>query len=141
MSLFDQLAGQAMSALGSQTTGSGTHGALLDGLMDMVNKSGGLPALLQKLNDSGLGDQVASWIGTGANQPVSGDQITDALGEDKIRDLAQRAGVAPEHASGGLAQMLPQIIDMLTPGGQVPHGDLLNQGLEMLKGRLFSPKA
>ncbi|MFJ7567954.1 YidB family protein [Herminiimonas sp. NPDC097707] len=137
MGLLDQLAGQVMGSLGAQKQDSVAQGDLMGGVMALINGAGGLPALLQQLQGSGLGDQVASWIGTGENQAVSGDQIKNALGEDNIQQIAQQAGVEPEHASAGLAQLLPQIIDKLTPNGQVPQGDLLEQGLSMLKGKFL----
>lgn len=127
-----------MGSLGAQKQDPVAQGDLLGGVMGLINSSGGLPALLQQLQGSGLGDQVASWIGTGENQAVSGDQIKDALGADNIQQIAQQAGVEPEHASAGLAQLLPQIIDQLTPNGQVPQNELLQQGLSMLKGKFFA---
>ncbi|MCL6484973.1 MAG: DUF937 domain-containing protein [Janthinobacterium lividum] len=139
MSFLNQLAGQAMSALGKPGADGETSAGLLASVMYLVNQHGGLPGLLQKFQESGLGDQVASWIGSGANAPVSGDQIKDALGADTITQIAEKAGVAPDAASGGLAALLPQLIDMLTPNGQVPEGnDLVSQGLNMLKGKLFA---
>ena len=138
MGLLDQLAGQVMGSLGAQKQDSVAQGDLMGGVMALINGAGGLPALLQQLQGSGLGDQVASWIGTGENQAVSGDQIKNALGDDNIQQIAQQAGVEPEHASAGLAQLLPQIIDKLTPNGQVPQGDLLEQGLSMLKGKFLA---
>ncbi len=138
MGLLDQLAGQVMGSLGAQKQDPVAQGDLLGSVIGLINSAGGLPALLQQLQGSGLGDQVASWIGTGQNQAVSGDQITDALGADNIQQIAQQAGVEPEHASTGLAQLLPQIIDQLTPDGQVPQNELLQQGLSMLKGKFFA---
>ncbi|MDC8756686.1 YidB family protein [Janthinobacterium sp. hw3] len=137
MGLLDQLAGQALGALGGQQQDAAPQADLLSGVMGLINGAGGLPALLQKFQESGLGDQVTSWIGLGDNQPVSGEQIASALGGDTVAQLAQQAGVAPEQASAGLAQLLPQIIDKLTPQGAVPDQDLLQQGLSLLKGKLF----
>lgn len=137
MGLLDQLAGQVMGSLGAQLQDAVPQGQLLDGLMGMIERNGGIPALLEKLKQSGLSDQVASWIGTGENQPVSGDQIKAALGDADVEQVARQAGIAPEHASTGLAQLLPQIIDQLTPNGSVPQNELLAQGLNMLKGKLF----
>lgn len=137
MGILDQLAGKVMGATGAQQQDPVPQGNLIGSVMGMIDSAGGFPALLQKLKDSGLQDQVASWIGTGDNQPVSGDQIKQALGEDQIQQIAQQAGVAPEHASSGLAQLLPQVIDKLTPGGEVPNDDIVAQGLNMLKGKLF----
>ena len=126
-----------MGSLGAQKQDPVPQGDLMGGIMSMLESSGGLPALLQKFKDSGLEDHVASWIGTGENKPVSGDQVKDALGEENVQQMAQQAGIAPEHASTGLAQLLPQIIDKLTPNGQVPQGELLQQGLNLLKSKLF----
>lgn len=137
MGILDQLAGKVMGATGAQQQDPVPQGNLISGVMGMIDGAGGFPALLQKLKESGLQDQVASWIGTGQNQPVSGDQIKQALGEGQIDQIAQRAGVAPEQASGGLAQLLPQVIDKLTPGGEVPNDDIVAQGLNLLKGKLF----
>jgi uncharacterized protein YidB (DUF937 family) len=137
MGLLDQLAGQVMGSLGGQQQNSGAQGGMLGGVLGMIEQAGGLPMLLQKLQQSGLGDQVASWVGTGENQPVSADQITDALGEDQVQQIAQQAGIDRGNASSGLAQLLPQIIDKLTPNGTVPQDDLLAQGMNLLKGKLF----
>ncbi|MFF9912806.1 YidB family protein [Streptomyces sp. NPDC013457] len=77
-------------------------------------------------NDLGslLGDQAQSWVGTGQNQPVSGDQITRALPDETLRKVAQDAGVSPEQAADEIAQVLPSAVDKLTPQGQVPTGSL-----------------
>lgn len=137
MGLLDQLAGQAMGSLDAQKQDPVPQGDLLASVMGLINSQGGVGALLQKLQASGLSDQVASWIGSGENQAVSGVQIADALGTSTVQEIAQQAGMQPEHVTTGLAQLLPQIIDKLTPNGQVPQGELLEQGLSMLKGRLF----
>ena len=137
MGILDQLAGQVLGSIGAQKQDPVAQGDLMGSVMGMIDAAGGVPAILAKLQQSGLGDQVASWIGTGDNQAVSGNQLKDALGADSIGNLAQQAGVDPEHASAGLAQILPQIIDKLTPGGQLPDNDMLAQGLNLLKGKMF----
>ncbi|MYN07626.1 YidB family protein [Pseudoduganella aquatica] len=137
MGLLDQLAGQVLGSLGSQQQDPVPQGDLVNTVMGLLNQAGGLQGLLQKLQASGLGDQVASWVGTGENQTVSGNQIADALGSGQLAQIAQQAGLEPEHASAGLAQLLPQIIDQLTPNGAVPQDDMVAQGLSLLKGKLF----
>ncbi len=108
-------------------------------LMDMVlglianPQSGGLQGLIQTFKEKGLGDAMSSWIGTGENQPVSSDQIQHALGGSFIQQIAQQLGSSKSEVSGGLATLLPDIIDKLTPTGNVPQGDQLLQGLEVLK--------
>lgn len=137
MGLFDQLASQAIDALGGQQHAPEAQSGLLTAVMGLINSAGGLPGLLQKFQDSGLGDQVASWIGRGANATLSGEQVNQALGADTVGSIAQQAGMAPEQAASGLGQLLPQIIDKLSPHGSVPDNDLLQQGLNLLKGKLF----
>jgi uncharacterized protein YidB (DUF937 family) len=136
MGLLDQLAGQVMGSLGGQPA-AGAQGNMMSSVMAMIDQAGGVPALLQKLQQSGMLDQVQSWIGTGQNHAISGDQLSAALGQDNMAQLAQQAGVAPEQASAGMAQLLPQLIDQLTPGGAMPDDTMLSQGLQLLKGKFL----
>jgi uncharacterized protein YidB (DUF937 family) len=132
MGLLDQIAGQFPANPGAQDQ-PGTQGNLVAGVMGLINSAGGLPGLLEKFQASGLGDKVASWVSHGENQPVSPDEVKDAIDQ-----VAQQGGTTSEEASAGLARYLPQIIDKLTPNGQVPdNNDLVQQGLNLLKGRLF----
>lgn len=137
MGILDQLAGHVMGKLGAQQQDPVPQNELLNSVLGRIGSIDGLSGLLQKLKDSGLESEVASWIGTSENKPVSGDQIKNALGEKTVQEIAQQSGIAPEHAASGLAQLLPQIIDQLTPNGHVPDGDLLQQGLGLLKNKLF----
>lgn len=135
MSLLDQ-------ALGALAGGqSGDNSALLQTVMQLVNnpQNGGLEGLIQSFQQGGLGEIVNSWVSTGQNLPISAEQIQSVLGGSSLAGLAAQLGVSPEQASGSLADMLPQLIDQLTPNGQMPQGgDLLTQGLDMLKkGGLF----
>ena len=84
--------------------------------------AGGLGALLQQLQQGGLGEAAQSWVSTGPNLPVSADQLQSALGADRIGALAQQVGVPAGDLSSQLAQFLPQVVDQLTPGGQLPAG-------------------
>ena len=129
MGLLDSIAGAVMGKLG------GTEGGMAQIALDMFNQHGGLNGVLDKLKTSGLGDQVASWVGTGENQAVSADQITNALGNSQIADLAAKFGIAPDVLSNQLAQHLPDVINKLTPHGEVPAdaGNMLTSVLGMLK--------
>lgn len=133
MGLLNDLAGSVLGGGGS------SQNQLLDLVLNLVNnkETGGLAGLAKTFAEKGLGDAVSSWIGTGQNQPVSGDQITQALGSDQIADIAQKLGLGQQDAANGLAGLLPDVIDKLTPNGHVPDNDLLEQGLTMLKGKLF----
>ena len=123
MGLLDKIT----SVLGS---GEGASG-LMEQVLNLVNnpEAGGLTGLIEKFQNNGLGDIISSWVGTGANQPVSGEQITSALGGDKIREIASRLGISDSEAVSGLANMLPQVIDKLTPEGTVPEGGTLQESI------------
>ena len=79
-----------------------------------------------------------SWVGTGANQPISGDQLGQVLGQDTLSALASKIGMEPGAAAGQLSQLLPGIVDKLTPQGQMPQGGLGNANdlMGMLGGLL-----
>ena len=83
-------------------------------------KHGGLQGLIQTFEQQGLGQIVASWVGTGQNLPISVEQLSAVLGSEKLQGLAQQVGLDPQALSGQLAQWLPQAVDHLTPQGQVP---------------------
>jgi uncharacterized protein YidB (DUF937 family) len=87
---------------------------------------GGLGALLGQLSNHGLGDVAKSWVGTGQNLPISPDQITQVLGSDRISQMAEQLGMGHGDLAGQLSQMLPQVVDKLTPHGQVPQGNDLS---------------
>ncbi|KQW44642.1 MULTISPECIES: YidB family protein [unclassified Roseateles] len=138
MGLLDNLLGAATQGLGRQASGGGQDWvALISGLLANGSLQGGLAGLLQQLQAGGLGNQVQSWISTGANQPVSGDQLSGALGGagGLLGQLAQQAGVSPAEAGDQLSQWLPQIVDRLTPNGQLP-AELGASGLGDLAGML-----
>jgi len=111
-------------------------GGLLSHVLDMVqNHPGGVSGMVNSLNTGGLGSIVSSWIGTGQNLPVSADQIESALGSGPIANLAAKAGISPDQAKTALSQLLPQVIDKLSPSGQLPEGNLLESALSMLRGK------
>lgn len=131
MGLLDTLAG----GLGGQSPGGGQ--GMVDAVMGLINQHGGIQGLAQTPQSKGLGEAVSSWISTGENLPVSGDQLQQALGSDQMQATAQKLGLSTEDVSGGLAQLLPQVIDHLTPNGQLPEGSLLEQGLALFKSKLL----
>ena len=88
---------------------------------------GGLGALLQGFQQAGLGDAVASWVGTGQNHAVSPSDISKVFGADGLSAIARHAGVAEDDAAGGLAALLPHVVDHLTPNGQLPDAGQLEE--------------
>ncbi len=97
---------------------------VLIGMLANNGSQGGLGGLLDKFTRADAGDAANSWIGTGQNQPVGPDVVTQALGPDVIGDIAAKLGVGHGDAAGGIAQVLPELIDKLTPHGQAPQGGL-----------------
>ena len=81
---------------------------------------GGLGGLLDKLQKGGLGNAANSWVGSGPNQPVSPGQLGSALGPDIIKTIAQRSGLSEDEITKQLSQVLPGVVDKLTPQGRVP---------------------
>ena len=131
MGLLDSVLG---SVIGNMAGGRQGGGAGADLLMQVVGGllnqgggvggglGGGLGALLQRFQSGGLGEVAASWVGTGQNLPISPEQLQSVLGGDQIGALAQQAGLSQGDLMGQLAQMLPQVVDRLTPNGQLPAG-------------------
>ena len=107
----------------NQSAQSGGMGGGMGG-MGALGALGGLGALVSAFQGAGLGKVVESWISTGQNLPINGDQLQQVLGHDKIADMAQQLGMSHQDTAGQLSQALPQIIDMLTPHGQAPQGGL-----------------
>ena len=94
------------------------------GMVSVVNsileKHGGVQGVVDQFEKQGLGATVKSWVGTGANLPVTADQIHHVLGADALKQLAAKAGISIDEISQKLAQVLPQAVDKLTPAGVVP---------------------
>jgi uncharacterized protein YidB (DUF937 family) len=134
MGLFDEIT----AALTNKISGEETQSPLLETVVNVINNpdTGGLAGLVQTFKDKGLADAVSSWVSTGQNVPVSGEQIQSVLGSEQIQQVAEKMGISNEAASGSLASLLPEIIDKLTPNGSLPEGGLLEQGLALFKKQL-----
>jgi uncharacterized protein YidB (DUF937 family) len=135
MSLLDI----AEQALGGANSPGGSTAAISE-VMNLVNSyPGGVGGLVGAFEKNGLGGVASSWVGSGANQPVTVQQVQTGVGPDAISSIASKLGVSPDMASGVLAQLLPHVIDHMTPGGQVPAaggGDMMSMGESILKGLL-----
>jgi uncharacterized protein YidB (DUF937 family) len=139
MGLFDFLKGRSKQATGAATSAATTAaeaaaggGAMAAGSAEesavgsLLGEGGSqLPALLEKLGAGGLGDTVSSWVGKGSNLPVSTDQIKSALGSEQVDAVAGKLGVSQDAAAAKIADVLPGIIDKLTPDGLVPDPEAL----------------
>lgn len=121
MGLLDSLAGQVLGSLGGEGGSSNQGAVLLQLASEFLGKQGGLQNLVDAFDSKGLGGIIGSWISTGQNQPISPEQVNSVLG-DKLQNLAQHSGSSPQELSTQLSQLLPQIIDQLTPDGKLPEG-------------------
>jgi len=129
--------GNPLESILSGLGGGGGKGSLiLVAAMALLQKSGGLSGLMQLFQQHGLEGQASSWIGTGANQAISGDVLSRVFGASAMSSFASQAGIAPEEAGSTLAKVLPELVNQFTPGGSVAPDadDLLSQGLNLLKG-------
>lgn len=133
MGLLDGLAGQVLGSL-SKSSGAGPGGVVeaISGLI--ANHPGGLGGLVSEFERGGLGGVVASWVGTGANLPISPDQLQSVLGSEKLQSIAAALGISHQEASSQMAELLPQIVDKLTPAGAVPDQSALGSLLGALRG-------
>lgn len=130
MGLFEALVGQAAAALSN--LGKDDHPGLLDEAARLIggNAASGnkdLLSVLAQFKSKGLEAAVESWIGIGENRKISAQQLQSALGNERIAAIAERLGMSPAEASSALARMLPQVVDHLTPDGQLPSGDMVQQ--------------
>src|SRR5882762_1223300 len=114
-SIFGDLLGGALKGI----TGQGDTAALPAILSQVLGKTdlGSVGGLLQQLQQSGLGSQVASWLGNGENLPVSVDQLKGALGDQHLRQLATQLGLPVDQLLGQLSQHLPGAVDHMSPHG------------------------
>ncbi len=121
--------GGGMGDILGQVLGGGAGGGGSGGM-------GGLGGLLEQMQRAGYGEQARSWVGTGQNMPVSPDVLGQIFGQGGIEEIARQAGVTPQEASAGLSELLPEVVDRVTPDGQVPDLDQLALSVENLRRRM-----
>jgi len=120
MGYLDLLKGKALAKFGEWAAQQGPVGRLTADLVQN-RELGSLSALSQTFQEKGLGEIMSSWVGTGANGPITAAQIQAVLGPDKVRLIAAKLGVPPELAGEELAKFLPAVVDLLTPDGKLPN--------------------
>jgi uncharacterized protein YidB (DUF937 family) len=116
--LLNQLGGGQGSGA-SMGGGGGMLAALLPVLGTML-ANGGLNKILAGFRQSGQGEKAASWVGTGANEPVSAGEVESAIGSDEIDRIASQLGVSRAEAAEGIATVLPNLVDKVSPEGELP---------------------
>ena len=111
MALLDDLIGGVVSAVA---------GDKAPALNQFLQSNGGVSGLAEKFQQGGAADVFSSWVSTGENKQITADTINQVLGSSQVQEFAKKMGVDPVQASSFIAQALPQVIDKLTPNGQVP---------------------
>ena len=111
--------------------GGGTMGALMPILAGLL-ASGGLSKILGGLKANGLSAQADSWVGTGPNEPVSGKDIEQAAGKEQMQEIAQQLGVSEAEAAEAVAQALPEVVDKVSPEGELPPEQDLDAAFDKL---------
>ena len=152
MGLLDGLIGNVLGSMlgGNQGQGQDPLGSVMGRLgganqqqsgnlllqlaLSMLQQNGGLEGILGKFREGGLSHQADSWVGTGQNMNISADQLQQVFGSSTINDLASRLGMSEQQAGSEMAQLLPEVINRLTPEGQVPENsnEEISQGLSAL---------
>ncbi len=160
MGLFDSVLGAVINSAAQSGGAGGNLGGGLGNLVSMAANNpqlvqivlelldpqkspvGGLPGLLERFQQAGLSDLVASWLGNGPNAALSGEQLGQVLGAGPLAQIAAQLGVGQSDASSQLSQLLPGLIDQLTPNGQLP-ASVQSAAPELLGmlGNLLKPRA
>ncbi len=132
------LDGLLSNVLGGILGGGGAQGAqspLVQAALQLLQENGGVSGVIDKFRQAGYGTQADSWVSTGQNQAIGADALQQVLGSGALSDAAAKLGMSDGAVAGGLASVLPQVIDRLTPQGSIPenHGDLVTQALALLR--------
>lgn len=126
-----------INSLMEKLTGKGgSKNKLVDsvaGMLDDNSSLGGLDGVLNRFRDKGMADKADSWVSDGENKPLTPREVEDALGEDKVERLAKKSGVSHDEAASGIASMLPDFVDKLTPGGRKLDGGALQDTLTQVR--------
>jgi uncharacterized protein YidB (DUF937 family) len=149
MGLLEAVLGQVLGGIGSQGrslpgrggAGGGIGGAGMAAIvaiaLQLLQRNGGIEGVLGRLRQTGHAPEADSWVGTGQNLPVSPDVLSQIFGRDEVSSAASRMGVDPDQALGGLANVLPEVVNQMTPQGRVETGsdDLVSRALQELQSK------
>ena len=143
MGLLDGLIGDVLGSLqggGAQGQVGQQHADVATNLLQMLagGQGGGLAGLVQSFGQAGIGHLIEGWISTGPNPPATAQQIQQGLGQANLQSLSQKTGMSISALLPLLVQILPTLVDKLTPDGQIPQqGAAGGGGLGGLLGGLL----
>ena len=126
--------GGLLGGLGGRSAAGGGLGGL--GGLGALAGLGGLAGLLGQLSQHGYGQQVQSWVGTGENEPLPPEALSQVFDQQQLSEIASEAGVSEEDARLGLSELLPEVVDRFTPQGQLLGEDELNNSIDDFVRRL-----
>jgi uncharacterized protein YidB (DUF937 family) len=127
--------GRGAGSMGGMGMGAQAPNPLLQIALQLLQQNGGLQGMLGKFQQAGYGQQAQSWIGTGQNLPIDPGALSQIFGQGQLGQIAAQLGLSHDEAAGQLAQTLPNVVDQMTPEGEIPqgHDDLVNQALAILQ--------
>ena len=140
MGLLDAVLGSVLGGSQPQAPTGGGSAMLMQIVAAMLanqGSGGGLASLVEQFQRGGLGDVMNSWISTGQNLPISPDQLGGVLGGDMLSQITQHSGMSQGDVLGQLSQLLPQMVDRMTPEGRIPEGGVGDIGA--ILGRFANP--
>lgn len=127
-------AGMIGKLAGQLSGGSSYNDKLIGATAKLISGAdvGGLSGITQMFAQRGHADTVNSWVSTQRNRAISPNDVRDVLGQERVRAVANEAGVSEQEASQGLSNILPQLVDQMTPDAKIPDGDGANATLAQL---------
>ena len=138
--VLSMLANRGTGGAQSRTGQSGGGGGLGDLLGQILGggggSGGGLGGLLTELQRAGYGQQADSWVSRGQNLPLPPEALEQVFGRGGLAEIARRAGVSEAEASRGLSDLLPEVVDRVTPEGRVPDMDALTASVDAMTRRV-----
>lgn len=134
--LANRRRGNDPSAGFGRAQGGGGLGDILGQVLGGAAAGGGLGALIEQMGRAGFGDQARSWVGRGENQGLPSGALEQIFGAGGLAEIARQAGLTQEETSQGLAQLMPEVVDRMTPNGEVPREDDLLASVDDLARRL-----
>ena len=136
MSLMENLIGSCISTIEGNNQNQSNN--ILASVMQLVQEHGGVNEVINKFSNNGLAQQAQSWLSNGPNQTITAEHIQQVFGSNAVQNIASQLGMNTNSAGTAIAQVLPDLINKLSPNGSLPanHQDLLSEGLSILRSRL-----
>ncbi|PKA11974.1 hypothetical protein CH372_11780 [Leptospira meyeri] len=100
---------------------------VVSGIQKIIEDNGGVSGIVQKFKEKGFAEAATSWVGTGENVNIGASDVMKVLGSNSVQELAKKVGLDSEATAGLIGNLLPMVIDKLSPDGKEPSGDITSQ--------------